>query len=63
MERLGHGSYNPVSEEEFLTAVTSSYLCVVHFAMDEQIYEGERAGLTVFYGKVKRKSSAVFDSV
>jgi len=35
MERLGHGSYNPVSEEEFLTAVTSSYLCVVHFAMDE----------------------------
>tara|TARA_B100000519_G_scaffold72367_1_gene62332 strand:- start:364 stop:1341 length:978 start_codon:yes stop_codon:yes gene_type:complete len=28
-----------------------------------QIYEGERAGLTVFYGKVKRKSSAVFDSV
>ena len=35
MERLGHGSYNPVSEEEFLTAVTSSYSCVVHFAMDE----------------------------
>lgn len=35
MERLGHGSYSPVEEKDFLSAVTSSHLCVVHFSLDE----------------------------
>ena len=35
MERLGHGSYSSIAEEDFLSAVTSSHTCVVHFSLDE----------------------------
>lgn len=35
MERIGHGSYQTVTEKEFLGAVTESFTVVVHFSHDE----------------------------